>query len=417
MADRPQTTFGVGARYAVYVAGISSLGIVPMSSVVVPLWAVDIGTPPVLMGLALGARSLLLVFFSIHGGALIDRLGTRRMSIIASGTAAIVAPLYPVLPTVVALIALQLVLGFVQGIAWMSAQTRIALLAKGDSSVIGRFTFVSTLGNVIGPPLAGAAWDLFGAAGAFAVIGVTAAAGFLAAFAFPKGAASGTGERTGIREILPRGRDYVEAFRLTMIPAVGFVVACSFLMTAVYNVRHSFYTVYLDTVGFNGTEIGILFGVGSLVASTSGLAVGWLSRRMPARRLLLITVTGAAIGISATPLFQDFFALLALACFWGLNGGLAFPLILFVLARSVGPEQQGMSVGIRTSVNRCAGFGVPLAMGAMIAATSMLGAFLALGAALVASVGVIAVEGVRDRREVLNRGGGLSQGRRRLVHI
>lgn len=391
MTDRPRTTVSAGARYAVHVAGISSLGIVPMSSVVVPLWAVDIGTPPVLMGLALGARSLLLVFFSIHGGALIDRLGTRRMSILAAGTTAIVAPLYPILPTVAALIALQLVLGFAQGIAWMSAQTRIALLAKGDSSIIGRFTFVSTLGNVIGPPMVGAAWDLFGATGAFTVIGVSAATGFLAAFAFPKGAGAGGGQSAGIRELLPRGRDYVEAFRLTMVPAVGFVVACSFLMTAVYNVRHSFYTVYLDAVGLNGTEIGILFGVGSLIASLSGLAVGRISRRVPARRLLLVTVAGAAVGIAATPLFENFFSLLALACFWGLNGGLAFPLILHVLAGSVGPEQQGMSIGIRTTVNRSAGFGVPLAMGAMIGASNMLSAFLALGAALVASVGIIAV--------------------------
>ena len=394
MAGEPGTPAGVGggagARAAVYVAGISGLGIVPMASVVVPLWAVEIGTPPVLLGLALGARSLLLVFFSIHGGALIDRLGTRRMSLLAAGTAAIVAPLYPILPTVWALIMLQLVLGLVQGLAWMSAQTRIALLAKGDSSVIGRFTFVSTLGNVIGPPVVGAAWDLFGAPGAFAVIAVTAAAGFLAALAFPRGGEAGRRQTGGLRELLPRGRDYVEAFRLTRTPAIGFVVACSFLMTAVYNVRHSFYTVYLDVIGFNGIEIGFLFAAGSAIASVSGLAVGPLSRLLSARRLLLLTVAGAAIGIAATPLLRDFGALLALACFWGINGGLAFPLILHVLARSVGPAQQGMSVGIRTTVNRSAGFGVPPAMGAMIGATSMLGAFLSLGALIVASVVVIA---------------------------
>ncbi len=298
------------------------------------------------------------------------------------------------MPTVAALIVLQLILGFVQGLAWMSAQTRIALLAKGDSSIIGRFTFVSTLGNVIGPPLAGAAWDVFGATGAFAA---TAAAGFLAAFAFPRGAAAGDGPTAGLRELLPCGRDYVEAFRLTLVPAIGLVVACSFLMTAVYNVRHSFYTVYLDAVGFNGVEIGILFGIGSLVASLSGLAVGRISRRVPARRLLLLTVAGAAIGIAATPIFENFFSLLALACFWGINGGLSFPLILLVLARAVGPEQQGMSVGVRTSVNRSAGFGVPLAMGAMIGATSMLGAFLSLGGVIVVSVGIIAVASRRMR--------------------
>lgn len=118
---------------------------------------------------------------------------------------------------------------------------------------------------------------------------------------------------------------------------------------------------------------------------------------MSARRLLLLTVAGAAIGIAATPLFEDFFPLLALACFWGINGGLAFPLILHVLARSIGPEQQGMSIGVRTTVNRSAGFGVPLAMGAMIGATSMLGAFLSLGGVIVASVVIIAVVSRRMR--------------------
>ncbi len=200
-----------------------------------------------------------------------------------------------------------------------------------------------------------------------------------------------------MRELLPRGGDYVEALRLTLIPAIGFVVACSFLMTAVYNVRHSFYTVYLDAIGFNGIEIGLLFGIGSLVASLTGLAVGPISRRIPANRLLLSTVAGAAMGIAATPLFENFLSLLALACFWGINGGLAFPLILHVLARSVGPEQQGMSVGIRTAVNRSAGFCVPLAMGAMIGAIGMLGAFLALGAVIVASVGGIAFASRRMR--------------------
>ena len=111
---------------------------------------------------------------------------------------------------------------------------------------------------------------------------------------------------------------------------------------------------------------------------------------MPARRVLLLTVAGAALGIAATPLFENFLLLLALACFWGINGGLAFPMILHVLARAVGPEQQGMSVGIRTSVNRSAGFGVPLAMGAIIGATSMLSAFLTLGGIIVGCVGIIA---------------------------
>lgn len=49
-------------RAKIYIAGFFSLGIVPMSTVAVPLWALQLGAEPFLIGLAVAARALLSVF-------------------------------------------------------------------------------------------------------------------------------------------------------------------------------------------------------------------------------------------------------------------------------------------------------------------------------------------------------------------
>ncbi|NQU71903.1 MAG: hypothetical protein HQ514_15220, partial [Rhodospirillales bacterium] len=52
-----------------------------MISVVMPLWALQLGASPLLIGVIVSARQVLVVTMSIHGGALIDRYGPRRMII------------------------------------------------------------------------------------------------------------------------------------------------------------------------------------------------------------------------------------------------------------------------------------------------------------------------------------------------
>ena len=364
-----------------------------MSTVVVPLWALEIGTAPFLIGIALGARAALSIPFSIHGGALMDRLGPRRIMIASGAGVALLTPLYPILPWIEALIVLQLAVGFFQGFAWMGAQTQISLMTRSDPSVIGRFTFVATLGNFIGPLATGIAWDRLGPAGAFALIAIAGVGIVIAGLLLPRdrGAAAEGDTAVRPRDLLPRLRDYTEAFRMTMIPAVGFVVVASFLMTSIYGARHSFYTVYLEGIGFSGTLIGVLFAGGSLAASSAGLLTGPARRLFPANWVLLIVITIAALGIAVTPLFTEFGSLFALALFWGVGGGLAFPLTLYVLSRTVGPEHQGMSIGIRTTVNRTAGFLTPVIMGALAQAAGLMTSLFVVGGVLLVCLGLMAL--------------------------
>ena len=379
-----------GAHAAIFAVGFFGLGFVPMMTVAVPLWALDIGATPLMIGLVLGARAALSVVLSIPGGALMDRLGINRIAAGAALTTAVLFPLYPALPWVAALIVLQLLAGFGQALVWMAAQAHLGRINRDDPGLTGRFSFVSTSGNLVAPVLCGTAWDAFGPLGAFSLIGAWGVATLIVICLLPRDVRADDTEGEGRAGRSWLG-DYSDALRMVGVPAVAFVVACSFLMTCVHALRHSFYPVYLESLDFSGTTIGVLVAVGSVMAGLSGLTAGPVSRRVRPNILLVVTIGTAAALLSSVVLYREFWHLLGIAAGWGVASGIAFPLMLYVLARSVNAERQGISVGIRSTVNRLAGFVVPVAMGAAVEGFGLEAAFFAFGAVILSALGLIAV--------------------------
>ena len=98
----------------------------------------------------------------------------------------------------------------------------------------------------------------------------------------------------------------------------------------------------------------------------------------------------ATITFCLAPLFTGFWSLLAVACATGMCSGTAFPMILSVLTRGAGTDQQGLSVGLRATMNRTASLAVPISMGAIVAATSLSAGFFVMGAIIVSIVGIMA---------------------------
>ena len=83
---------------AVYAAGMFSHSLNSMAMVVLPLWVVTLENSPLLIGVALGSRYFLLLLLSIHTGALMDRLGTRRVMVTCGIAGAVLHLAYPALP-------------------------------------------------------------------------------------------------------------------------------------------------------------------------------------------------------------------------------------------------------------------------------------------------------------------------------
>ncbi len=379
---------GLRGLYAVYATAFFSLSLVPMTSLIVPLWALSLGASPALIGIAVASRSVLPFFLSIHGGAMMDRMGTRRLMLVFSATGALLTLFYPLLPNIVALIALQFVLGWAQGMGWIGAQTKIARLTRGNAKYAAHFSFFTTIGTFIGPLIAGAAWDLLGAWGAFGVITLWGAALALAAYKLP--AASAEQERSRPfrwREMLPHMSDYLRAFAMISIPGVALVVVATFLRISAFSIQGSFYTVYLEGIGMSGTLIGILVGFASLIGGPAALLTAPALKAVRPHWLLLGSIVIAVVSICVTPLLHGFVALLIAAGIFGLGLGMGLPLLLSILSDASHEREQGMSVGLRTTANRLASIVIPVLMGFVIEIAGITTGFFVIGTAL---LGVLA---------------------------
>src|ERR1044071_600501 len=152
---------------SLYLAGPFSMGYVDFFTFLIPLYGLALGLGSWEIGILVGARSILAMFLSIHIGVLMDRFGTRAVTLVFVWIGMALAPLFPLAPNFAALLLLQLVNGAAVSFAWSGAQTLIAQIAEGDAKYIGRFSFFARLGSTSAPIVAGAIWDFGGARPAY----------------------------------------------------------------------------------------------------------------------------------------------------------------------------------------------------------------------------------------------------------
>src|SRR5881227_197115 len=136
---------------ALYLAGPFSMGYVDFFTFLIPLYGLSLGLGASQIGILVGARSILALVLSIHIGVLMDRFGTRAVTLFFVWVGMLLAPLFPLAPGFWVLLLLQLINGAAVGFAWSGAQTLIAQLAEGDARYLGRFTFFARLGSTSAP--------------------------------------------------------------------------------------------------------------------------------------------------------------------------------------------------------------------------------------------------------------------------
>src|SRR3984893_2628073 len=66
---------------SLYVAGPFSMGYVDFYTFLIPLYGLSLGLDAAEIGILVGARSIIALFLSIHIGVLMDRFGTRRVTL------------------------------------------------------------------------------------------------------------------------------------------------------------------------------------------------------------------------------------------------------------------------------------------------------------------------------------------------
>jgi MFS family permease len=373
----------LSVQLAVYATGTFGNTINNVITVLIPLWAIHLGASPFMTGMMIGARHLLTTVFSIHGGVLMDRLGTRRVLIWFAFMGTVTPFLFPVMPWIWAVIVLQMLGGISSSFAWMGAQALIGQMMKGSPVYAGRLAFTVRAGHLTAPLITGLAWDFLGPWGGFTVLAIWGAGILAAALALPKPPDQGVRRPVAIADLMPRVGDYIDAMRMMAIPAILLVVMASTLRMSGQGMHGSFYVVYLERIGLTGTLIGVLLGVGSVVGFAGALSIGPLMRRYSPSWLLIISVAGGVLCVSITPLLGGIFAaLMVVAAIRGGAMALAQPLMISILAQSAG-SGQGMGVGLRTTANRLVSFAIPVLMGGVVEFAGLEASFYIIGGTLI----------------------------------
>jgi MFS family permease len=377
--DQPRRPLGLtrmntprsGPPASLYVAGPFSMGYVDFFTFLIPLYGLLLGLDAVEIGILVGARSILALFLSIHIGVLMDRFGTRRVTLFFVWTGMALAPLFPLVPGFWGLLLLQLLNGAAVSFAWSGAQTLIAQLAEGDAGYIGRFSFFARLGSTTAPLLGGVVWDFGGAWPAYLFGAAWGAVLSIALLRTPEAeifgprTAKGTARaRFRARDVLPRASDYVSSIMLVAIPAVAMSMAIISMRNTTYSIQTSVYVVYLEEIGLVGTTIGLLFATAEIASGFGSLFAGRAMRLGDPQRTMLSGTVLSILLIAMTPLLGGIFALLLLSqVIRGWLEGVIQPIILSVQARAVGRHQQGAVVGLRQTGQRLTSIVIPPLMG------------------------------------------------------
>jgi MFS family permease len=370
-----------------YAAGPFAMGYVDFFTFLIPLYGLSLRLDASEIGILVGARSIVALFLSIHIGVLMDRFGTRRVTLFFVWTGMALAPLFPLASGFRALLLLQLVNGAAASFAWSGAQTLIAQLAEGNARDLGRFSFFARLGSATAPILAGVAWDFGGAWPAYLLALAWGAILTLALLRAPEAEVFGSGHDGGervrfrARDVLPRGSDYLASIMLTAIPAIAASMAIMAMRNSTYSIQTSVYVVHLHRVGLDGTAIGVLFAAVEITSGCGALFAGRAMRLGDPLRTMLRGTMLAIVLIAATPLLDGLFSLLLLAqAARGWLEGVIQPLMLSVQARAVGRFQQGAVVGLRQTGQRLSSIVIPPLMGAIADRWGVSASFVILGA-------------------------------------
>jgi MFS family permease len=382
---------------AVYGIGVFNSSLFQIGSVIIPLHAATMNPSPFMFGLVFAAAHILPLFFSIHAGALMDRLGARRVMLACMIASAVLPFFYPAATWIWALVFLQLFLGFAETMGWQGAQTMIGQFMHGKTLYAGRLSFIVRIAQLVAPPLAGLTWDIFGPWAAFSLMGFGAAGGVFCALMLPRhtsetaaGEITASGRR-GFGRLMPRMSDYVTAFGLLASPAIALIVLLGSMMHMGNAVQGSFYIAWLNEMGIAGTAIGLLSPAAAIGAAIFSLLTAPLHRHVSGFWIVLVSLWIGVVLICITPMLGTYL-LLQIVMFLrhGMNG-LAQPLVITLVLRGAGRNNQGKAVGLRGTANRVASIVSPLAMGAIAEVAGLERAFYIVGIAVSIVMAAVAI--------------------------
>ena len=338
------------------IAGIVSLTGSMLTSVAIPWFVLQTTNSAAKTGLTGVFATLPYIIGGIFGGTLVDRLGFKRMSVLADLTSGATIALIPLLYHTEGIAFWQLLaLTFLANLFNTPGSTARQSLVPALASLAGmRLERANALVESIprfailfGPPLAGILIALFGASNVLWLDAASFAFSALVIGGLIPHRTTTTPDGAALRRYFA---DLAEGWRFlaghAMLRALTALFLFTNLIEAPWSLLLAVYTkrAFGTAVSF-GTVLAAL-GAGAIVSSFLFAAIG---HRLPRLGVLALYPIGGAITFSALALSLPFVALVAVTFVYGLAVGMVNPLTTTIRQEQVPAALLGRVQGINTA--------------------------------------------------------------------
>jgi MFS family permease len=260
----------------------------------------------------------------------------------------------------------------------------------------GLYAAAASLGQLVGPALAGLALTSAGGRGLedATTLGFLVAA-VLMALAVPTALGTDRGRRVARRQEGAAGRA-LRARQLIGVRGVPAGMFASLALLATVDVLTAYLPVLGEQRGIGPGVVGALLSLRATTSMLSRVLIPWMVGRLGRERLLAASAAGSALLTAALPLSGGTLVLGLLLAAAGFLLGIGQPLTMSMVVQAVPDGARGTALAIRLTGNRVGQVATPAAAGLVAGAAGVSAAFWLLGGLL--GLAALAVVGRWPRR-------------------
>ena len=379
------------------------MGVVSALRPMVSYRALQVGAPPVALGLIASSFAVVALVVAIPVGRWVDRFGEVRFLRLGSVLLAVDAFAILALRSTVGLAASQALLGLGQVQVVVAGQSLMAKRGPsgGRERRVRLFSAAVALGQLVGPVTAGAIAGTGSAAAptatpgvptagvdaAFAACGVVGAVAVVIAVVLPALLPPVAPVRVGSSDGIVGGPAAVGAVlrRPGMLP----MLLASSSATATADVITAYLPAYAVARHLSVAFVGLLLSLRAASILGARMLMGRLLRRIRHGRLLVVGLVVAGAGCVAISLTGNGGALALLMLAVGVGQGFGQPITIAWVAEQAPSDRRALALGVRITVNRLFQLTLPTAAGILAGIAGLPAVFVGAGA-LLAGSGVLA---------------------------
>lgn len=350
----------------------------------IPLYAQQMGCSSAVIGVVVGAFSMLSLFLALPIGDLADRFSTKSMML--GGVACNIISSWLLLnaETVAILISAQVVGGL--GFLLIIVSTQAYVGTRKDTKLRERgfavLTFCAAIGQALGPFLGGLVLAHYGYSAAFSGALLLAVPG-LVVFRLKREKPAAASTDACFRKKLNQFRAYCCDSK--MAAAMLF----TFFMVFVVSLRTSFIPVLFKAKALDETSIGLLLSISACSMTLIRTVVGWLMGNLSRSILVVWAMAGVMVGVVFLPQGSMMTPLAFLMIVFGFGFGISQPLSMVMVSDRAVTGYTGLAMGIRFMIVMAAALLSPLFFGFVVDGYGLDVAFYSAAVVLVVAAVVV----------------------------